>query len=151
MNRRFILAACAGLTVALAGCSSGGEGQSSGNATTEASAPAGDPNAAFASLKGDVANGEKVYARCAACHSLEAGKNGLGPSLHGVVGREAGKVAGFNYSPANVASHMTWTGDALFTYLKNPREVMPGTKMSFAGISEPQQRADVIAYLETKK
>ncbi len=138
----------------LAGCSSGGDDQASDSATasgaTSITAPS-DPSASFASLKGDAANGEKLFARCAACHSLEAGKNGLGPSLHGVVGREAGKVAGFAYSTANTASHMNWTGDALFAYLENPRKVMPGTKMSFAGISSTQERADVIAYLATKK
>ncbi len=146
------LALIAAVSLSVANCSGGNDASSteSGTATTEASASV-DPNASFASLTGDAANGEKVYAKCAACHSLEAGKNGLGPSLNGVVGREAGKVAGFNYSAANVASHMTWTGDVLFGYLENPRKVMPGTKMSFAGISSPQERADVIAYLATKK
>ncbi len=139
---------------ALAACS-GGESQNSGTTTTAAgavsTATAVDPNASLASLTGNSANGEKVFAKCAACHSLEAGKNGLGPSLHGVVGRKAGSVEGYVYSTANKASGDIWAGEMLFTYLENPRKVMPGTKMSFVGLSNPQDRADVIAYLATMK
>ena len=153
MIRNSIIASAA----LLAACSSGGD--SADNAATpatdsSATAPApaaADPNATFASLTGDAARGKSVFVRCAACHAVVAAKNGVGPSLHGVVGREAGQVAGFNYSPANKNSHLTWTGETLFTYLENPRKAMPGTKMSYAGLAAPQERADLIAYLATLK
>ena len=75
--------------------------------------------------------------------------NRVGPSLAGVVGREAGTVEGYNYTPANANSGITWTPEKLFQYLENPQRVVPGTKMAFAGLSDGQDRADVIAYLES--
>jgi cytochrome c len=81
----------------------------------------------------------------------DKGVNRVGPSLHGIVGRKAGTVAGFNYSTANKNSGVTWDEKTLFVYLENPRKFMPGTKMAFAGLKQPQQRADVIAYLKTFK
>ena len=76
--------------------------------------------------------------------------NKIGPSLHGVVGRPAGKEPGFTYTAANRDSGITWTEEKLFQYLENPQRVVPGTKMSFAGWpTDPQKRADVIAYLKT--
>ena len=74
--------------------------------------------------------------------------NKIGPSLHGVVGRAAGSIAGFTYSSANKTSGITWSEAKLFQYLENPQRVVPGTKMSFPGWSDPQKRADVIAYLK---
>jgi cytochrome c len=100
---------------------------------------------------GVAANGAKVFAQCKACHVTDKGVNKVGPSLHGIVGRKSGTVAGFNYSTANKNSGVTWTEATLFTYLENPRKFMPGTKMAFAGLKNPQQRADVIAYLKTFK
>jgi cytochrome c len=100
---------------------------------------------------GNAANGAKVFAQCKACHVTDKGVNRVGPSLHGIVGRKAGTVAGFNYSTANKNSGVTWDEKTLFVYLENPRKFMPGTKMAFAGLKQPQQRADVIAYLKTFK
>jgi cytochrome c len=114
----------------------------------EAAAPAAAVT--YASLTGDAAKGEKVFAQCKACHVAEPGVNRVGPSLHGVVGRTAGTVAGFNYSKANKESGVTWNEDVLFTYLEAPQKFMPGTRMAFAGLKTPQDRADVIAYLKTK-
>ena len=114
----------------------------------EAAAPAAAVT--YASLTGDAAKGEKVFAQCKACHVAEPGVNRVGPSLHGVVGRTAGTVAGFNYSKANKESGVTWNEDVLFTYLEAPQKFMPGTRMAFAGLKNPQDRADVIAYLKTK-
>ena len=114
----------------------------------EAAAPAAAVT--YASLTGDAAKGEKVFAQCKACHVAEPGVNRVGPSLHGVVGRTAGTVAGFNYSKANKESGVTWSEDVLFTYLEAPQKFMPGTRMAFAGLKNPQDRADVIAYLKTK-
>lgn len=121
-----------------------------------AEAPAAEAAAApaagvtLASLTGDAAKGEKVFAQCKACHVAEPGVNRVGPSLHGVVGRTAGTIAGFNYSKANKESGVTWSEDVLFTYLEAPAKFMPGTRMAFAGLKKPQDRADVIAYLKTK-
>ncbi|MCW2389868.1 cytochrome c2 [Sphingobium sp. B11D3B] len=112
------------------------------------SAPASAPAAA---PEGDAANGAKLFAQCRVCHSVEPDKNGLGPSLHGVVGRKAGTLAGFNYSPAVKGSGITWSASALNTYLRSPMKAMPGTKMAFAGIADDAKRADVIAYLQTLK
>jgi cytochrome c len=100
---------------------------------------------------GNAADGAKVFAQCKACHVTDKGVNRVGPSLHGIVGRKAGTVAGFNYSTANKNSGVTWDEKTLFVYLENPRKFMPGTKMAFAGLKQPQQRADVIAYLKTFK
>ncbi len=101
-----------------------------------------------AALTGDPAAGARVYrALCQSCHALAPGLNGTGPSLHGVVGRAAGQLEGFNYSPANRNSGAIWTQQQLFTYLERPQAAMPGTTMVFSGISQPQRRADLVAYL----
>jgi cytochrome c len=118
-------------------------------ALAQAAKPAAAP--AYSSLKGNAAAGAKVFAQCKACHVTDKGVNRVGPSLFGVVGRKAGTVPGYTYSAANKNSGVTWTPDKLYTYLENPRKFMPGTKMAFAGIKNPQQRADLIAYLATFK
>jgi len=118
-----------------------------GGAIAATPAPAG---MTLASLKGDPAKGEKVFVQCKTCHVAEKGVNRIGPSLFGVVGRHASTVPGYAYSAANKKSNLTWTADQLFTYLESPQKVVPGTKMTFAGLKKPQDRADVIAYLKTK-
>lgn len=102
----------------------------------------------YASLTGDPTKGRTAFATCSACHALEAGLNRIGPSLHGVVGRRAGSVPGYSYSPANRESGITWTEEQLFQFLERPQRVMPGTKMVFPGWSDAEKRADVIAYLK---
>ena len=97
--------------------------------------------------KGDPVRGQTLFAQCKICHSLEAGKNGLGPSLKGITGKKAASSAGFKYSPAMTASGLTWKAAVLSEYLTAPMKKVPGTKMAFAGMSKPQDRADVIAYL----
>ncbi|MEM8572254.1 MAG: cytochrome c family protein [Pseudomonadota bacterium] len=95
----------------------------------------------------DAANGEAVFRKCAACHKLD-GTDGVGPHLDGVVGREAGAVSGFAYSDA-MAAHGPWTVEALYAFLGDPKGVIPGTKMAFAGLRRDTERADVIAYLQS--
>ncbi|WCT72723.1 cytochrome c family protein [Sphingomonas naphthae] len=107
--------------------------------------------AKLSAYKGDAARGQTVFAACRTCHSLAPDVNLAGPSLFGVVDRPAGTVPGYHYSPANRASHVVWSEQRLFTYLRNPREELPGTFMSFGGINDPQARADVVAYLKTLK
>lgn len=120
-------------------------------------APAGPPAAtdvatldgvAFASLTGNAAAGKLVFAQCRTCHVTDAGVNKTGPSLNGIIGRKSGSVAGFNYSPANAGSGVTWSKEKLFQYLEKPQRVIPKTKMIFAGLPDAQKRADLIAYLE---
>lgn len=102
-------------------------------------------------LKGDVAAGEKLFNQCKTCHVAEKGINRVGPSLFGVVGRKAGTVQGFKYSPANLNSGVTWDAATLSQYLEAPMKFMPGTKMAYFGMKKPQDRADIIAFLATKK
>lgn len=108
------------------------------------------PTFADYSDKIDVAAGKKVFNKCRACHSID-GKNGVGPHLNGVVGRDRASVEGFSYSNAMDASHTPWTAQELFDFLKKPSDYVKGTKMPFAGLADPQQRADLIGYLETQK
>ncbi len=105
---------------------------------------------AYASLKGDAAHGEKIFIQCKTCHVAEKGVNRIGPSLYGVVGRHASIAPGYTYSAANKKSGLTWTAETLYKYLEAPQKLVPGTKMAFAGLKKPQDRADVIAYLKTK-
>ena len=103
----------------------------------------------LASYTGDATKGAADFMTCKTCHAIEVGVNKIGPSLHGVVGRKAGSIAGYAYSAANKGSGITWTEDKLFQYLEKPQRVVPGTKMSYPGLTDPQKRADVIAYLKT--
>jgi cytochrome c len=100
---------------------------------------------------GDVERGRKAFGQCRSCHAIEAGVNRVGPSLFGVVDRRAGGVDGYAYSKAMGDSGLTWTEAELDAYLTAPRREVPGTKMSFAGLSNPQARRDLIAYLATLK
>ena len=138
-------------TLALAACS-GGDGDEDATAKGKASTAAPAPVAAlvaFSSLTGDAASGKRLFVRCQACHVVEAGVNRVGPSLHGVVGRPAGSIPKVRYSSAMKTSGIVWSEEAIFAYLENPRKSMPGTYMSYAGLRDPQERADVIAYLKT--
>lgn len=94
-------------------------------------------------------NGETLFRqRCGSCHSVQAGQNRVGPSLHGVFGRRAGAVAGYNYSPALTAWGQSWTAANLERYLAGTRATVPGTKMSIVA-PPPAQRAAITRYLQT--
>jgi len=98
---------------------------------------------------GDAAAGQKVFNKCKACHSPEAGKNKIGPSLHGVVGRNAGAAEGYKYSSAMAESGLVWDEATLDKFLTKPKDLVNGTKMTFAGLKKEDERANVIAYLKT--
>ena len=103
--------------------------------------------ASSAAADGDPQAGRQVYRKCQACHSLEAGKNTLGPSLAGIVGKKAGEVPNFNYSPALKTSNIVWDIRTLDAYLLDPQKAVPGNRMPFPGLKTANERKDVIAYL----
>ena len=88
---------------------------------------------------------------CGICHMLEPGKNRIGPSLAGIIGRKAGTVAGFDYSEANKNSNVVWDEAQLDQYLSNPQQFMSGTKMIYPGMKDAEQRKALIAYLRDPK
>lgn len=97
----------------------------------------------------DAAAGEKIFAQCRACHQVGPNaKNAVGPVLNGVIGRVAGSVEGYSYSPANKNSGLTWDEATFTDYIKNPRAKVPGTKMVYAGLKEEDKIKDLIAYLK---
>jgi cytochrome c len=99
----------------------------------------------------DVGAGEKVFAKCKACHKVD-GTDGTGPHLNGVIDRAKASIAGFPYSDALKAmASDAWTTDNMNGFLTNPKTYAPGTKMSFAGLGKVEDRANVIAYLATLK
>ena len=97
----------------------------------------------------DAAAGEKVFAQCRACHQVgETAKNAVGPVLNGLFGRKSGTVEGYNYSPANKNSGITWDEATFRDYIKDPRAKIPGTKMIYAGVKDEQRVTDLVAYLK---
>lgn len=99
----------------------------------------------------DLANGKKQFARCRSCHTLGEGQAEMtGPNLHGLFGRKAGTHGGYNYSDALKAAGFTWDFERLDEWIENPREEIPGTKMSFAGLKDEEDRRDLIAWLKTQ-
>ena len=109
--------------------------------------------AGASALEGDAKSGADVFKNCRACHEVGPdAKTKLGPILNGIVGRKAGSIEGFTYSPANKKAGdegWVWTEENLLKYLANPREAMPGNRMAYAGLADEQDRADIIAYLKT--
>lgn len=101
--------------------------------------------------QGDPANGENVFKKCKICHQIgEGAKNQVGPELNGVVGRKAGSLAGFSYSPAMKEAGekgLVWNDETLHKYLENPRDFIPKNKMAFVGLKQQKERDDVVAYL----
>lgn len=141
--------AVSALALALSACGSPPEDKA---ADTAPAATAETSAAATAAATTAAADGKPAaFAQCATCHSTEAGKNMVGPSLAGVFGKKAGGVAGYAYSDANKNSGLTWDEATLDTYLTNPMKMVPGTKMTYAGMADAAQRKEVIEYLKTLK
>ncbi len=99
----------------------------------------------------DAAKGEAVFKKCATCHTVNAGgANGQGPNLNGILGKPIGKIAGFSYSPAVAGKGGNWDFEAMNSWLKNPKKFIDGTKMSFGGLGKGEDRANLIAYLNSQ-
>ena len=128
----------------LAGCgkSEPSADTSGADAAPAETAPAVEPTAAM---------GEQVFKRCAACHTIDkGGANGIGPNLHGVVGRAVAAHEGFSYSSALKAKGGTWDAAHLDHFLESPMKYAPGTRMAFAGVNDPADRKALILYLESQ-
>lgn len=107
---------------------------------------------AFQARAADPGAGKSVFSSaCSICHSVQLGKNLVGPSLFGIIGRKTGSVPGFHYSPANQNANIIWDPTTLDKYLQSPRSVIPGTIMTYAGLKDDTKRADLIVYLGTLK
>ncbi|EAQ22890.1 c-type cytochrome [Roseovarius sp. 217] len=118
-------------------------------AAAEPAAEAGASDFAALVAAADVAEGEKLFRRCGACHKLEDGKNGAGPHLFGIVGRDIANVDGFSYSDALKGLDGAWTVDQLSAWIENPRAFAPGNRMGFPGLKDEQDRANLIGYLQS--
>jgi cytochrome c len=110
-----------------------------------------EPPIAELLAKADVARGQTSANKCVACHTFDkGGRNLVGPNLYGILGREKGSEAGFNYSAGFRKMKGPWTAQELSDFVKNPKGMVPGTNMTFAGISRAGERADLIAFLNSK-
>jgi cytochrome c len=98
--------------------------------------------------QGDAEQGAKVFNKCKACHVVDEEKNRIGPHLVGIAGRPAASVEGYNYSSAMKESGIVWDDASLDQYLASPKDLVPGTKMAFAGLRKEEEREDIIAYLK---
>lgn len=149
----------AGACAVLAACNQGGGSQGSAppaSAPAPAAAVPKDPEAIKAALAAlpapyntaDLENGRRKFGLCRSCHSIEpGGPNMTGPNLHRVFGRKAATHEGFNYSDVLKASGITWSPEPLDHWLTKPQEFLPGNKMTFIGVKDPDDRRDLIAYL----
>lgn len=146
MNKTISKLAAATATFLLAACGGGGSGSSQEN-------PAGSEPASpvQASAKGAVipaAAPPREYMQCRSCHSPQAGKHGVGPSLHAILGRPAGSIEGFNYTSALKQSAIVWNRETLDSWLEAPRKMVPGTRMVMA-VRDAGRRAAILDYLES--
>lgn len=108
--------------------------------------------AAPAASTGNSATGAKLFLQCRACHTVNpGGTNGVGPNLAGVIGAKAASKPGYTYSSALKNAALRWDATTMDAWLTRPAKVAPGNKMAFAGVANPQSRADIIAYLSTLK
>lgn len=129
-------------TLALAAC--GGDGGSGGSAETPAAQEA-------AAAGPTLASAPAAFGQCAACHSIQPGKHGIGPSLVGVYGTRAGEIPGYAFSAALRNSGLVWDDATLDKWLDAPMQTVPGTKMTYGGLKDPAKRQQLIAWLKTLK
>ena len=98
----------------------------------------------------DVGHGKQVFQQCSACH-LDSGEGGMGPSLHGVVGRKAGSQPGYAYSAAMKRAGFIWAPATLDAFLRSPQKLVPGTKMPYGGLADDKDRHDLVTFLKGLK
>jgi cytochrome c len=99
-------------------------------------------------FQADPARGEKQFEECASCHSIAAGENGVGPTLRGIFSRKAASLEDFRYSAAMRNSGITWTSETLDEFIADPQKMVPGNRMSYSGLTNAADRADLISYLQ---
>lgn len=143
MRRSTTAATVLVLAAALSGCGGQKQQEQASGAASEAAAAAPEAPAAMAT--------PAAFAQCMSCHTVEAGKNLIGPSLHGVVGRKAASLPGYAYSDALKKSGLTWDEATLDKWIAGPAKLVPGTKMTFFGLSDPAKRKKLIDWLATQK
>lgn len=150
-------ATAAALCLTLAGCGQDrDDGPAAGPATSAVALTPAERGARLAALPtpynvADLDNGQKQFGKCRSCHTLTpGGPNMTGPNLHGVFGRKAGAHPDYAYSDAIVQTGWVWDQQKLDGWLADPREFLPGTKMSFAGLDDAEDRRDLIAYLSVE-
>ncbi len=134
-----LLIACTGVFL-LSGCAQDSEPQPSATLSPEV----------YRALlaNGDAEAGKRIYIYCQSCHSInEGGPNKVGPNLYGIYGSQAARNEDFIFSAALIEANVTWTEDALDQWILRPTALVPGSTMVFAGVNNPQQRADLIAFL----
>ncbi|OAN76515.1 cytochrome C [Jannaschia sp. EhC01] len=123
-------------------------------ALPDADAPAAEPEPEIpfeeVYAMADAGAGERLWRQCSACHALNAGQNGVGPYLAGVVGRPKHTAEGFDYSDGLMALEGDWTPENISSFIANPRGYAPGTSMSYGGMDDIEDRANLIAYLATQ-
>ena len=152
----------AAAVLALGACGNSG-GSTAGNATAASPPPAAQPTLTDAQKKAlvaqlpaayqaaDLSNGEAKFALCRSCHTTSPGGDDMtGPNLSGVFGRKAGSKASFTYSDDMKNAGWTWDADRINTWITNPKAVLPGTKMTFIGLPDANDRRDVIAFLKVQ-
>lgn len=144
MRKTVTTGALVALALSLSACGKPAADQSAAPAT-----PAASESAASVADAGN--KPPAAFMQCVTCHSTEKGKHGVGPSLAGIYGTKAGDVAGYAFSEPMKASGLTWDDKTLDTYLTNPMKMVPGTKMTFAGMGDAAKRKEVIDYLKTLK
>ena len=137
------------LAAGLAACGGQDSGEQGGDQVAQTDAGQADAAAEPAVAAADAP--PPAFAQCRSCHATEPGKNLIGPSLAGIFGTRAGEVPGYTFSTAMKDSGLTWDEATLDSFLKSPREIIPGTKMTYPGLKDDAKRADVIAYIKALK
>ncbi|MBV1917641.1 MAG: c-type cytochrome [Sphingomonadaceae bacterium] len=147
MNKTARVCAMAGVILTMSGC--GGDAPDRKEAAVGEVPAAQEPAQTAAATQASASGAPpRAFMQCRTCHSAEPGRQGIGPSLHGIIGRNAASTAGFSFSPALKASGITWDRESLNTWLEAPVKMVPGTRMVM-GVRNEERRSAILDYLET--